>query len=163
MLRRVLIVVIVLVGAPALLRGQDLAAAPAGVLALLRGIVFDSLTGAGRRDGQTYAVADDSAAAWLAAAHVSLTARNPAAMPTCPGSTAADEQLVAPPVGYLLEVRLRAEDAATVWVLDVKKRCHFIFRGTVPISSRFAEQAIWEARMVDGVWRIVRSRGHRIT
>ena len=163
MLRPVSIAYLSSVVCAAFLQSQAIPPTPAAVLAILQGIVQDSLSVGGRSEGQTYAPANDSTALWLAAAHVPLTRRGLRPLPRCPGSTTAENQDVASSVGYLVEVKLRAEDAGVVWVVEVTKRCHFEFRGRDSHRRGFAESATWELMRVQNAWRIVRSRGHHVT
>lgn len=72
---------------PRLVRAQTLSA--------LRGIVFDSLAGAGRRDIQTFDAVDDSATNRITPAEMPFTPRDAATMPTCSGSATADPLSVA--------------------------------------------------------------------
>lgn len=58
------------------------------------------------------------------------------------------------------ETYYAADDSTAI---DVTKRCHFTLRGKASGRGGFVEQVVWETRLVEGHWRIVRSRWQRVT
>lgn len=125
----------------------------AGVGAVLRQLVVESLAGGGVRPDQLLFADDSASAALLRLAGISAaTGTRPSSL-LCPGSTNADASPVQPPVGYLVKVVLTAGTDSTARRIDVSKRCFFRYRGG---GRGFGEGGVWELRLRDGRWYLGR-------
>jgi len=125
---------------------------PVGLAALVRQLVVDSLPDGGARDEMILVAADSASAELMRSADVPTVAAPAREMPLCPGSTEADGQPTAPPVGYMVRAMFVTEPDTTTRHLRVTRSCDFRYRGRV---RRFGEGATWNLRREDGRWRVV--------
>jgi hypothetical protein len=133
---------------------------PAGLAALVRQLVVNSLQGGGDRDEMVFVAADSASAELMRSADVPTVTPPGREMPLCPGSTEADGQLTVAPVGYVVRAMFVTEPDTTTRRLRVTKSCDFRYRGRV---RRFGEGATWDLRLESGRWRVVAAFDRWIT
>ena len=153
--RRLAAVVGCVVGLPAATAAQP---GGAGLGAVVRQLVVESLNGGGRRADQVLVAADSGSVALLSLAGIAAATR-PAGL-VCPGSTEADARPTSTPVGYVVRVTLAAAVDTAAREVQVSKRCEFRYRGR---GRGFRETGTWELRRRGGSWYVARMLESSIT
>jgi len=131
----------------------------AGLGAVVRQLVVESLTGGGRRADQVLVAADSGSAALLGLAGISAAAAGPAGL-VCPGSTEAAGRPAPTPVGYVVRVTFAAAADTAAREVHVGKSCEFRYRGR---GHGFRETGTWELRRRGGGWYVARMLESSIT
>jgi hypothetical protein len=131
----------------------------AGMLAVLRSVVLDSLRGAGARGNQLTIASDSASAALLRAAQLPISAA-PQDGVFCPDGSSSAGARLADPVGYRVSVRIGRDREREVWALSVSKSCTFIYRGR---HRGFRESGTWELVRQHGRWILGRTLERSIT
>lgn len=131
-----------------------------GLGALVRELVVSLQGDGGVRVDMILVAADSASAAFLRLADLSaMPAPGPKPL-LCPGSTEADGQHAAPPVGYAVQVTLTTTPDTATRELRITNSCSFRYRGSV---RPFAEGGAWELRRDAGRWTVTASLYYWIT
>lgn len=131
----------------------------AGLGALVRQLVVDSLMGGGTRADAVLVAADSASAALLGLAGLPAAAPEPAGL-VCPGSTGPDGRPAPAPVGYVVRLALAAGADAAVRQIRVSTSCGFRYLGR---GRGFREAGTWELRLRGGRWRLAGVRERSVT
>jgi len=151
---------LVSLGCAASARAAAAQSLPAGLSALVRQIVVNSLQEGGARNDMVFVAADSTTGELLRLADVPTVAAPPPGPLFCPGSTEADGRPTAPPVGYVVHATLVTQPDTTTRRFRVTKSCFYRYRGG---GHRFAEGAAWDLRLEDGSLRVVAAFDRWIT